>query len=52
MMRVNIVTIFPEYFAAPLETSILGRAARAGLAGYRVIDLRDPHPRCPPHCRR
>ena len=41
MMRINIVTIFPGYFAAPLETSIPGRAARAGLVGYRVVDLRD-----------
>lgn len=41
MMRINIVTIFPEYFAAPLKTSIPGRAARAGLVSCRVIDLRD-----------
>ncbi len=41
MIRVNIVTIFPEFFAAPLAASIPGRAARAGLAEYRVTDLRD-----------
>ena len=41
MMRINILTIFPDYFAAPLEASIPGRAARAGLASYRVTDLRD-----------
>ncbi|MXX56172.1 MAG: tRNA (guanosine(37)-N1)-methyltransferase TrmD [Gemmatimonadetes bacterium] len=40
-MRINIVTIFPEFFAAPLEASIPGRAARAGLVEYHVIDLRD-----------
>lgn len=41
MMRIGIVTIFPEYFAAPLELGIPGRAARAGLVSYRVTDLRD-----------
>lgn len=40
MMRFNIVTIFPRYFAAPLESGIPGRAARAGLVSYRVTDLR------------
>lgn len=40
-MKINIVTIFPEIFRVPLETSILGRAARAGLVTYRVVDLRD-----------
>ena len=41
MMRINIVTIFPGFFAAPLEASIPGRAARSGLVSYRVTDLRD-----------
>ena len=41
MIRINIVTIFPAYFDAPLGASILGRAAKAGLVEYRVIDLRD-----------
>ena len=41
MMRINIVTIFPGYFAAPLEAGIPGRAARAGLVSYRVTDTRD-----------
>ena len=40
-MRINVVTIFPEYFGEPLKTSIVGRAAEAGLAEYRVVDLRD-----------
>ena len=40
-MRINIVTIFPRFFEEPLRTSIPGRAARAGLARYRVVDLRD-----------
>ena len=41
MIRINIVTIFPGFFGAPLGASIPGRAAKAGLASYRVIDLRD-----------
>lgn len=40
-MRINIVTIFPDFFAGPLSLSIPGRAAEAGLVRYRVVDLRD-----------
>ena len=40
-MRINIVTIFPELFEAPLRLSIPGRAAQAGLVDYRIVDLRD-----------
>jgi tRNA (guanine37-N1)-methyltransferase len=41
MLRVNVVTIFPEFFASPLSLSILGRAKENALVGYRVVDLRD-----------
>lgn len=41
MIRINILTIFPDFFAEPLSLSIPGRAARAGLASYRVVDLRE-----------
>ena len=40
-MRIDIVTIFPEFFAAPLALSIPARAAAAGSVSYNVIDLRD-----------
>ncbi len=40
-MRINIVTLFPDFFGEPLGLSIPGRAAEAGLVEYRVIDLRD-----------
>ena len=40
-MRIDIVTIFPEFFAAPLGLSIPARAAAAGAVTYNVIDLRD-----------
>ena len=39
-MRINVVTIFPEFFA-PLALSIPARAAAAGQVTYRVVDLRD-----------
>lgn len=41
MLRINVVTLFPEWFAAPLGSSILGRAAKAKLVTYRVVQLRD-----------
>ena len=41
MLRVNVVTLFPEWFAAPLASSILGRAAKAKLVTYRVVQLRE-----------
>jgi len=40
-VRINVVTIFPEYFGEPLRTSIVGRAANAGAAEFNVVDLRD-----------
>ena len=40
-MKINVVTIFPEFFEVPLGTSIPGRAAAAGHVEYRVVDLRD-----------
>ena len=40
-MRINVVTIFPEYFAELLRISIVGRAARAGTTEFKVVDLRD-----------
>ncbi|MEO8560919.1 MAG: tRNA (guanosine(37)-N1)-methyltransferase TrmD [bacterium] len=40
-MKINVVTIFPDFFAAPLAISIPARAAAAGQVAYRVVDLRD-----------
>lgn len=39
-MRVDVVTIFPDYLA-PLRLSLLGRASEAGLLDVHVHDLRD-----------
>lgn len=38
---VNVVTIFPDFFAAPLALSIPARAAAAGAVRYNLVDLRD-----------
>ena len=40
-MRINIVTIFPEFFATPLGLSIPSRAKEAGSVEYHVADLRE-----------
>lgn len=40
-MRINVVTLFPELFDAPLGTSIVGRAVEAGLVEVQVVNLRD-----------
>jgi tRNA (guanine37-N1)-methyltransferase len=40
MLRINVITIFPEYFATPLSLSIPAKAAAAGNVEYRIVDLR------------
>lgn len=46
MLRIDIITIFPEYFA-PLGVSLIGKAAQRGDIEFGVHDLRawahDPH---------
>ncbi|MDU0314559.1 tRNA (guanosine(37)-N1)-methyltransferase TrmD [Phycicoccus sp. M110.8] len=39
-MRIDVVSIFPEYLA-PLDLSLIGRARRDGLLDVRVHDLRE-----------
>jgi tRNA (guanine37-N1)-methyltransferase len=41
MLTINVVTIFPDFFTAPLGLSIPSRARDAGSVEYRVVDLRD-----------
>jgi tRNA (guanine37-N1)-methyltransferase len=41
MLTINVVTLFPETLAPYLAASIPGRAAQAGLAAYRLVQLRD-----------
>ncbi|HMS01449.1 MAG TPA: tRNA (guanosine(37)-N1)-methyltransferase TrmD [Gemmatimonadaceae bacterium] len=40
MLTINVVTIFPQFFAEPLALSIPARAAAAGGVRYRLVDLR------------
>ena len=40
-LRINVVTIFPEFFTGPLGLSIPARAQAAGGVEYNVVDLRD-----------
>jgi len=40
-MHIDLVTIFPELVEVPLRTSIIGRAAAAGIVTFGVHDLRE-----------
>ena len=39
-MRINVITMFPEYFDGPLRTSIVGRAIEDGRLDVNLVDLR------------
>ena len=39
-MRIDVFTIFPEYFTSPLDASLLEKARRAGVLDVRVHDPR------------
>ena len=41
MLRINVVTIFPQFFETPLSLSIPAKAAAAGSVSYNLVDLRD-----------
>ena len=40
-MRFDVITIFPEFFAGPLDHGIVRRAKEAGIAEIHVHDLRE-----------
>ena len=40
-MRINILTLFPEWFASPLDTALLGKAREAGLVEFDILNPRD-----------
>src|SRR5205823_9794334 len=40
-LRIDILTLFPEMFAAVLGTSIPKRAAEKGLVEYQTTNIRD-----------
>jgi tRNA (guanine37-N1)-methyltransferase len=39
-VRIDVVTLFPELFDAPLRVSVIGRAVERGLVEFGVHDLR------------
>ena len=44
MMRIDVLTLFPEALEAPLRSSILGRALSAGVAEAHLHNIRDYAP--------
>lgn len=40
-MRIDLVTLFPEFFTSPLQQSMLRRAQELEAVSFRVINLRD-----------
>ena len=40
VLKINLISIFPDFFTGPLGLSIPKRAAEAGLVTYHCIDLR------------
>ncbi len=41
LLRIDVITIFPEFFEVPLKLSLLGKAIREGLLGVFIHNLRD-----------
>ena len=40
-MRIDVITIFPEFLSGPLRASLLGKAIEAGVVDVAVHDLRE-----------
>ena len=40
-MRIDVLTLFPEMFAGPLEYSIIKRAREAGVVAINLVNFRD-----------
>ncbi len=49
-MKFTIFTLFPEFFAGPLSTGLLGKAVASGIISIECVDIRDysgdRHRRC------
>ena len=41
LLEIDVVTLFPELFDAPLHTSVIGRAVERGILSVRLHDLRE-----------
>lgn len=40
-MRIDVLTLFPEFFDAPLKASLLGKAVEQGTLEVAVTNIRD-----------
>lgn len=40
-MKINILTLFPEYFDSILSTSIIKRAIESNLVSFNIVNIRD-----------
>ena len=40
-MRINVITIFPDFFSSPLDTSLVGKAREDGTLDVVLHDLRE-----------
>lgn len=40
-MRIDILSLFPEYFRGPFDESMIKRAREAGILDIRLVDIRD-----------
>jgi tRNA (guanine37-N1)-methyltransferase len=40
-MKIDVLTLFPEMFAGPLDVSVVARARKAGLLDLQIRNLRD-----------
>src|SRR5205085_385787 len=40
-MKIDVLTLFPEMFAGPLDVSMVARARKAGLLDLNIRNLRD-----------
>ncbi len=41
LLRIDVVTLFPELFDAPLRASVIGRGAERGILRFGIHDLRE-----------
>ena len=41
MIKLNLLTLFPDFFTTPLQSSILGKADDKQLVDFKVINIRD-----------
>jgi len=41
LKSVKIITLFPEFFASPLSTGLLGKAVQSGILRVECVNLRD-----------